>query len=234
MLHAGQITDPVKVDQLITYASLVHETNQKFNLTGFQTVEDIIKGLIIESYRPVSGLVVPRGTLFADIGSGSGVPGVVLGVMYPEMNGVLIDSNSKRMDFVDEVIAAIGLKNIQVVTSRVEDFSSDEFNHERFDLCFTRAFGPLYYSAEFGLPVLKTGGNLYIYSKLKGYDLSDKLIAHYMELGSRIASPDERKKIGVSAEEGLLWVKDSVTPSQYPRRFPVVKRAAEKIPETMR
>jgi 16S rRNA (guanine527-N7)-methyltransferase len=232
MLQRAGVTDAVKADKLIAYASLVHETNQKFNLTGFKTVEDIIKGLVIDSYRPVAALDVPRGTLFADIGSGSGVPGVVIGVIYPEAGGVLIDSNSKRMDFVNEVILSLGLANLQVVTSRVEDFSLDGANRERFDLCFTRAFGPLYYSAEFGLPVLKKGGSLYIYSKLNGYDLSDGLISHYLELGSRIASADERRKQGISPDEGLLWMKDHSTPCLYPRRFPIVKRAAEKIPET--
>ena len=214
------------------YISLIDEASKKFNLTGYKTREDMRRGLVYDSILPMSGLSVPRGTSFVDIGTGSGVPGVVLCVLFPFLNGVLVDSNNKKIDFISESALKLGLTNLTAVSSRGEDFSSSKKNKEKFDFCVTKAFGPLYFSAEFAAPVLKDNGFLYIYSHLSEEVLSHVLKIHFSNVGLFPGSASERKDAGVS-DKGLFWIKKNKTPSCYPRKFPVIKREASKTPETI-
>lgn len=214
------------------YLSLIDEASKKFNLTGYKTREDMRRGLVYDSILPMADLSVPRGTSFVDIGTGSGVPGVVLCILFPFLSGVLVDSNNKKIDFISESALKLGLSNLMAVSSRGEDFSSSKKNKEKFDFCVTKAFGPLYYSAEFAAPVLKDNGFLYIYSHLSEEVLSHVLKIHFSNVGLFPGSAAERKDSGVS-EKGLFWIKKNKTPSCYPRKFPVIKREASKTPETI-
>ena len=220
-----------KVELLVNYAHAIFETNKKFNLTGYKTVEDVISGLIIDSIVPMKSLNVPRGTSFIDIGTGSGVPGVVLGILYPHITGVLVDSTAKKIDFINETCCKLEINNIKAVSIRAEEFSSKQENKKRFGFCVTKAFGPLYYSAEFAGPVLKEGGFLYIYSHLQNKILSAQLKGHFSALGFNDAANEKRDKYCV-ADCGLMWIKERETPAKYPRRFTIIKKEAEKVPET--
>ncbi|HPA62473.1 MAG TPA: 16S rRNA (guanine(527)-N(7))-methyltransferase RsmG [Spirochaetota bacterium] len=219
-------------DKLELYLSMIDEASKKFNLTGYKTKSDMRSGLIFDSISPLADLCVPRGTHFVDIGTGSGVPGVVLCILFPFLNGVLVDSNNKKIDFISESASKLGLSNLTAVSARGEDFSLSKNNKEKFDFCVTKAFGPLYYSAEFSAPVLKETGFLYIYSHLSDEVLSHVLKIHFSNVGLFPGSSEERKTAGISGK-GLFWVKKNKTPSCYPRKFPIIKREASKTPETI-
>ena len=223
---------PESCDKLEMYLSLIDDASKKFNLTGYKTREDMRRGLVYDSIDPMVNLCVPRGTSFVDIGTGSGVPGIVLCILFPFMNGVLVDSNNKKIDFISESALKLGLNNLTAVCARGEDFSLSKDNKEKFDFCVTKAFGPLYYSAEFAAPVLKEKGYLYIYSHLSEEVLSLELKTHFANVGLLAGSVSERKSAGVS-EKGLFWIKKNKTPSCYPRKFPVIKREASKTPEAI-
>ena len=212
------------------YSEAIFETNKKFNLTGYKNIGDIFAGLVFDSLKHLKNLKVPRGTKFVDIGTGSGVPGFVLCSVFPFLSGTLLDSNEKKVSFINSQAEILGVPNVKAVACRAEEFASSFENRETFDFCVTKAFGPLYFSAEFSAPLLKLGGFLFIYSRLETKDLSEALLSHFNALGYDVAEDFERKSFGVG-EEGLMWVKKMETPSIFPRKFPVVKRQAEKIPE---
>jgi 16S rRNA (guanine527-N7)-methyltransferase len=207
------------------YASMIHHDNALYNLTGLKTEEDIAHTLVLGSALPVWDLVVPRGTRYVDVGTGSGIPGVVLAVMFPQLSGVLIDSNRKKMEFIRRVAAELGLENLTVLDGRAEDFGKKSEMRNAFDWSFTRAFGPLYYSIEFCLPMLKKGGHLYVYSTLKADTLSDPMKKHVSSLGGVLLGSDVHKSFGI-VSDGVLIEKTGSTPGLYPRKFPVVKREA--------
>lgn len=223
------ITDE-QADKLYTYSRFIIEENQKYNLTGLKTVEDVQKTLIAMSLKPLSGFSVPRGTRFADVGTGSGVPGVVLGVCFPDISGVLMDANNKKTEFISKAAELLSLDNIKSRNGRVEDLGQDPELRESFDWCFTRAFGPLYYSIEFGLPFLKTGGKLYVYSTHIAEKLSSQMTKHVSAVGGRVVESVKMPEHGLT-EEGILVLKEKKTPALYPRRFPIVKRSALNVPE---
>lgn len=207
---------------------MINETNKKFNLSGHKNLESIVTDLIINSVIPVKSLSVPRGTTFIDIGTGSGIPGVVLSVVFDEINGTLIDSNEKKIEFINSVKSRLCLDNLTAEAARAEDFVSER--RDMFDFCFTRAFGPLYYSAEFAFPALKEGGYLYIYSHLTEKILNNRLKQHFKVLGGDFSEKETYDRLGLVT--GILCEKINSTPMKYPRRFAVIKREAAKIPET--
>lgn len=218
------------VDKLCCYAAKIHSENELYNLTGLKTKEDIMRTLIIKSLEPVVKLSVPRGTTFMDIGTGSGIPGMVLAICFPELVGTLVDANGKKTEFIKKTAEELGLKSVKVINSRAEDVGLETAYRGVFDWCFTRAFGPIYYSFEFALPVLKNNGMLYIYSNLEMEQLSLGMHTHIRSLGGKEIGKEDYYKYGLSGE-GLLVIKEKKTPSYYPRRFPIVKRESLKVPE---
>ena len=219
-----------QIEKLSKYAEMIHNDNQLYNLTGLKTVQDIIEVLIIKSLCPVRGLSVPRGTRFVDVGTGSGIPGIVLAIMFPEIKGVLVDSNYKKTDFIKKVCSTLDIKNIEVRGGRIEDFGKDKTLRASFDWGFTRAFGPLYYSIEFVVPLLKKEGLLYVYSNIDSGNLSEDMICHVENTGAAVLPRAKHARFGL-LEEGVLIQKIRTTPGMYPRRFPIVKRASSLVQE---
>lgn len=220
-------------EKLSGYAEMIHSENKKYNLTGFKTIKEIDENLIVNSILPVKNLNVPRGTSGVDVGTGSGIPGVVLAILFDHINFTLIDANKKKTDFIEMVKAEFKIENITVLNERIENVARSEKYRSAFDFCITRAFGPLYYSYEFGLPLLKKESFLYIYSHLSVEDLSSELKDHVSLLGGTFNYTSEmRSSLGIDSE-GLLVIKKNESPEQYPRRFPVVKREAAKCPEVI-
>jgi 16S rRNA (guanine527-N7)-methyltransferase len=220
--------DPAVVDRLVRYAHLLDEYNKKTNITGLKNVEDIIHTLIIMSLNPLIRFEVPRGTSFVDVGTGSGIPGIILSIWFPGFSGVLIEANGKKVEFLHHAIDSLKCDNVKVINGRVEELGHQAELRSGFDWCFTRAFGPLYYSIEFGLPLIKPKGLMYIYSSLLKEGISPEMHAHINRVGGSVLDPKDHQRYGVG-EEGLLFVKNGETADCYPRRFAIVKRDAAKI-----
>lgn len=219
--------------KLSKYANMIYQENKKYNLTGLDNIDDIVSTLIIKSISPLKDLNVPRGTNFVDIGTGSGIPGVILAICFAEtLKGKLIEANNKKTTFIEMVKKELSLDNIDVVNERIEIVSKNAVLRESFDFCVTRAFGPLYYSYEFGMPLVKKDGFLYIYSNLTADVLSKDIKDHISILGGVLEKNISHSLYGIN-KEGLLVKKINKTPEKYPRNYPVVKREAAKIPETI-
>jgi 16S rRNA (guanine527-N7)-methyltransferase len=221
-----------KVDLLEAYSRLLFEENDKHNVTGLKSLSDVQEILICKSILPVKDIVVPRGTRFADVGTGPGIPGVVLGICFPDFEGVLFDSNNKKTDFISEVIQKLHINNIKVCNGRIEDVGHAAEYREMFDWCFTRAFGPLVYSIEFGLPLVKADGLLYIYSNLQAGILTKDMLAFISRNGASELFFNEFPRYGLK-EEGILIKKITKSNDLFPRRFAVVKREASRIKESI-
>jgi len=157
---------PEQEERLNLYAKMIFNTNKKYNLTGLKSLESIINTLIIGSLEPLVGWNVPRGTVFADIGSGSGIPGIPIGIFFDGIKGVLFESDKKKADFILYAIKELGLSNLQVYSQRAEEMGKGVPFRESFDWVFARAFGSIYTVMELGLPFIKANGFLYIYSNL--------------------------------------------------------------------
>jgi 16S rRNA (guanine527-N7)-methyltransferase len=114
----------------------------------------------------LSGLEPERTIQFLDLGSGGGLPGLVLGWGLPtsdRMIGALLDSQHRRAAFLEEAVDRLGVaERIHIVLGRAEDAARDVAHRERYDLVVARAFGPPAVTAECAVAFLSPGGRLVV------------------------------------------------------------------------
>ena len=124
-------------DQLIEYLYLLEKWNQVYNLTAIRNLRKMLSYHLLDSLSILPGLENCRKAL--DVGSGAGLPGIPLAIAMPEAIWVMLDSNARKTRFIRQAIAHCGLKNAQVVQSRVEDYHSPD----SLDFIVSRAYAPL-------------------------------------------------------------------------------------------
>jgi len=214
-------------EKLKKFARTIAEANRRFNLTGFKTEDEIYNKLVIGSLLPFRNLHILTETTFIDIGSGAGIPGIPFGIYFQKMKGLLLESNSKKADFIRRVIDDLCIINLKVLCGRAEDIIRETGFRESLDWVFARAFHDIYSAIEFGAPYLRISGLMYIYSDRSSLELPTEVIQHAERLGIRFIVRDEFVEYGI--EKGLLLCKYDHTPDTYPRRFPVVKREARRL-----
>ncbi|WP_159822415.1 16S rRNA (guanine(527)-N(7))-methyltransferase RsmG [Colwellia sp. 20A7] len=125
-----------QVDLLIQYVELLHKWNKAYNLTSVRDPQEMLVKHIMDSL--MVGEVL-QGKNFIDVGTGPGLPGIPLAILFPEKNFVLLDSLGKRITFLRQVVFQLKLTNVQPVKSRVEDYSGET----PFDGVLSRAFSSL-------------------------------------------------------------------------------------------
>ena len=124
-------------DQLLEFLSLLQKWNRTFNLTAIDEPAKMLTHHLLDSLAVVPMLDGANKVL--DVGSGGGLPGIPFAIAMPECNFILLDSNAKKTRFIRQAIAHCGLKNVQVVQSRVQDYHAPD----QIDFIVSRAFASL-------------------------------------------------------------------------------------------
>ncbi|MDC2889844.1 16S rRNA (guanine(527)-N(7))-methyltransferase RsmG [Psychrosphaera algicola] len=117
----------LQIDQLVAYVELLHKWNKAYNLTSVREPEQMLIKHIMDSLvvSPHLLSVTDINNKFIDVGTGSGLPGIPLAIINPDLEFTLLDSLGKRVRFMTQVKLDLGLKNIIPVQSRVEDFEGE-------------------------------------------------------------------------------------------------------------
>lgn len=123
---------PAAQDKLLAYIELLIKWNKVYSLTAIDEPREILIRHIFDSLATASFIAGPN---ILDFGSGAGLPGIPLAVAWPEYNFVLLDSISKKTNFLKHAALVLDLKNVTVVNSRVERFQFAA----GFDTIITRA-----------------------------------------------------------------------------------------------
>jgi 16S rRNA (guanine527-N7)-methyltransferase len=143
-------------ERLLDYVELLTRWNTAYNLTAVRAPDEMITRHLLDSLA-VAKLV--RGDSLADLGTGAGLPGIPLAILAPERRHALIDSNGKKVRFLREAVRTLGLANVQVQQSRVEDARG------QYDCVTARAFATLGEMLRLGGHLLAADG---IWIALKG------------------------------------------------------------------
>ncbi len=127
--------------KLLAYLALLDKWNRVYNLTAVRDAERMVSHHVLDSLAAVPFFQggCPDLIRVLDVGSGGGLPGIPLAIARPELHVTLIDSIAKKTAFLLQAKAELGLANLNVVTSRVEDFRPPT----EFDLITSRAFSDL-------------------------------------------------------------------------------------------
>lgn len=154
-----------KIDNLMRYLELLVEYNSHTNLTAVRDEKSIIEKHFLDSLL-LQKLIKKETASGIDIGTGAGFPGMVLAIFNPEIKFTLMDSIGKKTKFLQMVKDELGLDNVEVVTSRAEDFINDS-NRETYDLGLCRGVSKLSTILEYILPFLKVEGE-FLSQKMEG------------------------------------------------------------------
>lgn len=145
-----------KVDNLLKYLSLLLEYNSHTNLTAMRDEKLIIEKHFLDSLL-LQNLIKWDMKSAIDVGTGAGFPGMVLAIFNENIRFTLMDSIGKKTKFLQMVKDELGLENVEIVTSRAEDFISDE-KRESYDLGLCRGVSKLSTILEYIIPFLKEEG----------------------------------------------------------------------------
>jgi len=132
----GVATGAQEQEQLLTYVELLAKWNNAFNLTAVRDPAEMVELHLLDSLAIVPHV---RGERLIDVGTGAGLPGVPLAILFPEKEIHLLDSNGKKTRFLFQVKTALGLDNMAIHQARVERFRDGG----QFDAVLSRAFASL-------------------------------------------------------------------------------------------
>ncbi len=147
---------PQSLRTLSLYIDELQRWAQVFNLVGQYDAKKIIRKHILDSLA--FSHVLPGQGIFADLGSGAGFPGFVLGITGQEREVFLIETRRKRANFLKQAVRTTGVENIRVFEGRAEEFALQDRGSARFDTVVTRATWDITHFLTLCLPIVKKGG----------------------------------------------------------------------------
>ena len=166
------LTDKQK-QQFDKFYELLVEWNKVMNLTGITEYEEVNEKHFVDSLSIVKALDMKSVKSVIDVGTGAGFPGIPLKIAFPHLKVVLLDSLNKRINFLNTVIAELGLTDIKTIHGRAEDYAKQTEYREKFDLCVSRAVANLSTLSEYCLPYVSADG---LFVPYKSGEIDEELV----------------------------------------------------------
>ncbi len=205
--------------QFSKYYELLVEWNNKINLTAITEKNEVYLKHFYDSATIVKAIDLEKYNNLCDIGTGAGLPGIVIKILFPKLKVTLVDSLNKRIVFLKEVIKELNLENIEAIHSRVEEFEQKE----TFDIVTCRAVSHLSMISEFSIPLLKVNG---YFIPLKG-NINDELNESKKALKILNSNLEEIISFELPIEmstRNILKIKKLKHTGKYPRKFSEIKK----------
>ena len=213
-------------EQLDKYCKFLLEYNNHTNLTAIKDEESVYLKHFYDSLTFIKAYKLSNEKVL-DIGTGPGFPGMVLKIIYPNINLTLLDSNNKKIKFLKELTNILDIKDINIVEARAEDYIKN--NRESFDIVTSRAVSDLKILSELSLPFVKNNGN---FIPLKGSNKDEIKNALFAieKLGGKVEKIINFTLPKEDSERNIILIKKiKKTSLEYPRQYSkIVKNPLKK------
>ena len=215
-----------QINQLDIYCKFLIDYNKHTNLTSITEEEQIYLKHFYDSITFCKSIDLNKYNSLIDIGTGAGFPGMVLKILYPELNVVLLDSNNKKISFLQELKDKLNIDKIDFYHGRAEDYCKKY--RETFDIVTARAVSNLSVLSELCIPLTKING---YFIPMKGSNTEEIIEAEYAieQLGGKIEEIiNFNLPIEKSGRNIIKIKKVKETPKEYPRRYDKITKTPLK------
>lgn len=221
--------DSSKIDKIILYLDLVYEKNRVINLIGTKEKEDILIKHILDSLSILDAKILGSGELegkkIIDIGTGAGLPGILLSILLTKSNICLLDKSRKKTGFLKEAAEALKLENIEIATGRAEELSRKTDYREKFDIVIARAVTKFNILLELAIPFCNINGKIIFYKSKKVFEEIKDHGEAISKLGGGVEGLYGVKVPHLEGFRAFLVIrKEKRTLLKYPRNFALIKK----------
>lgn len=210
------------VDNFVKYYNLLIEGNKICNLTAITDEDGVVEKHFYDSIFPQKYFSLNAKVL--DIGAGAGFPSIPLKLVRDDLSFTLLDSLNKRINFLNNTIQTLNLKNIESIHGRAEDFAKLSDYREKFDITTARAVANLKVLSEYCLPFVKVGGQFIAYKSGNCEEEINEAKQIICELGGKISKVIDYN-IGENSRKLVIIEKIKETPKKYPRPTKQIKNS---------
>lgn len=199
-----------QVDQLLAYQDLIAKWNKVYNLTAVRDPQEMLTHHLLDSLAAIPpllrqtggdpGFALERPIRLLDVGSGGGLPGVVIAITCPQIEVHCVDTVLKKATFIQQVAASLKLPNLRGIHARVESLKAEE--GIGYDVVCSRAFASLLDFTTWSRSALKRDG---VWMAMKGKHPTDELAALPGEVS--VFHVEQLVVPGLAAERCIVWMR---------------------------
>ena len=194
-----------QIRHLLDYATLIQKWNKVYNLTALRDPADMLTHHLLDSLTAIAPLrrhTQGRSIKVLDVGSGGGLPGVVLAIVMPQWRITCVDTVAKKASFVHQVSASLALPNLRGLHARVESLRADA--GEGFDVVASRAFASLPDFVNWSTEALLPHG---VWMAMKGKSPTEEMAA--LPTHAQVFHVEPLHVPGLDAERCVVWMRPS-------------------------
>ena len=198
------VLDDAQVGHLLDYLGLIQKWTKVYNLTAVRDPQEMLTHHLLDSLaaiaplrRQLAGVSLPARLL--DVGSGAGLPGIVIAICCPNMVVHCVDTVGKKAAFIQQVAASLKLPNLRGVHARVESLT------DKYDVVSSRAFASLADFTSWSVGALAEQG---VWMAMKGKHPGDEIAA--LPVGVKVFHVEQLVVPGLDAERCIVWMRTSV------------------------
>jgi 16S rRNA (guanine527-N7)-methyltransferase len=211
------------IPSLMRYGELLMEKNRVMNLTAITQPDEIATLHFLDSLELLHDFDFQNHSM-VDVGTGAGFPGLPMRIAEPSLHVTLLDSQGKRVTFLQEVCRELNLPDVVCIHDRAEEFAQK--NPAVFDFAVSRAVAALPVLCELCIPMVRIGG-AFLAMKSTGCDEELKSAEHAIALlGGSVRQIRDYQIPGTEIRHRIIEIrKISPTPEKYPRSFAKIKKS---------